>query len=345
MIYKNMLIHNCDTIVKDEFTGEEKLIRIPDKLRKALSPIGLKYSGYNTPGIEIRFRLLSEKAKLHIKIIYQEGAVRDKKIFAVFHGSFQGASHVVLDEQESLIRVERPENLPVLKEITERENLPFSPEVVRIIAPGDCHFMILKVEGEVEPPERKDMPKLTWLAYGSSITQGGSSISPIEAYASLTARKLKTDLINMGFGGSALLEPEMADYLAERKDWDFATLEMGINMTWDIEHGCMGDPEFFRSRVDYFIPRIAGAHPDKWIFCMDIFTTKDDYTGGEQAEIYRRIVREKVESLKLPKLRYLNGPGLLHGADSLTVDLIHPSDYGMMELSEALAAELRRALS
>lgn len=113
MIYKNMLIHNCDTIVKDEFTGEEKIIRIPDKLRRALSPIGLKYSGYNTPGVEIRFKLLSEKAKLRIKIIYQEGTVRDKKIFAIFHGSFQGASHVILDEQESLIQVEKPENSKV----------------------------------------------------------------------------------------------------------------------------------------------------------------------------------------------------------------------------------------
>ena len=43
----------------------------------------------------------------------------------------------------------------------------------------------------------------------------------------------------------------MADYIAGRDDWDFATLEMGINMIGDF------DVEEFRSRVEYFIPKIG----------------------------------------------------------------------------------------
>ena len=64
------------------------------------------------------------------------------------------------------------------------------------------------------------------------------------------AQLLGVDLINLGFGGGACLEPEIADYIAGRQDWDFASLELGINLLRQVE------PEEFARRVDYFVERI-----------------------------------------------------------------------------------------
>mgnify|MGYP002555374518 FL=1 len=45
------------------------------------------------------------------------------------------------------------------------------------------------------------------------------------------AQALGVDYLNLGFAGNALMEEEMANYLVSRRDWDFASVEMGINTT------------------------------------------------------------------------------------------------------------------
>lgn len=68
-----------------------------------------------------------------------------------------------------------------------------------------------------------------YLAYGSSITHGSLGLVQPDSYVFRIAQLLGTDYINLGFAGKALMEPEMAEYIVSRKDWNFATVEMGIN--------------------------------------------------------------------------------------------------------------------
>ena len=57
--------------------------------------------------------------------------------------------------------------------------------------------------------------------------------------------------------------------------------------------------EEFREKIDYFITTIAEKHPDKWIFCIDIFLCRHDFLGNEKAEAFRAIVKEQVQKLAL----------------------------------------------
>lgn len=337
MIYQQTELHNCYDIVEDVETGGRKMIRIPEQVRKNMSLIGRKYTAYNTPNAEIRFCMKSEEVKLHFQIFHPEGGYYADQALEVYFGCFQNENLRILDDQNDMVYIRKPENMELLKKLAIEEGHPFSPEVVRVIAPGDCHLMLKSVEGEIEPPTGKLQPARRWLAYGSSITQGSNGLHPSGAYASIAAARLKVDLINLGFGGSALLEPEMADYLAERDDFDFISLEMGVNMTWNIEENCPGDPEFFRKRVDYFVSRIADAHPDKWIFCLDQFRNKDDYTGEGQTALYRQIVKEKVASLSRKKVVYLDCTSYLDSSDCLCTDLLHPSTKGCAKIGNKLA--------
>lgn len=330
-------LHNCYDITEDAYDGTTKLIRVPEWVRCKMGQIGSRFTAYNTPNMEVRFCMESEAVTVSFRIHHPEGGSYGSQALEVYFGCFQDDNLRILDDAHCEITIKKPENMELLKKLTKENHLPFSPEVVRIIAPGDCHLMIEHIEGSIRTPKRWQTPKLRWLAYGSSITQGSNGLHPGGTYAAIAARRLGVDLINFGFGGSALLEPEMADFIADRNDFDFLTLEMGVNMTWDIENNCQGDPELFRRRVDYFVTRIADAHRDKWIFCLDIFRNKDDYTINGLTECYRAVVKEKVEKLGRDRVIYLDGLQFLKSPDSLCTDLLHPSSKGCAEIGNKLA--------
>jgi lysophospholipase L1-like esterase len=159
-------------------------------------------------------------------------------------------------------------------------------------------------------------------------------------YAMRTAQHLGVDLINLGFGGGAHCEREMADYIAARGDWDFATLELGINMVSWME------TPVFAERVAYFIPTIAEAHPDAWIFCIDMFPFYMDFEPeSERNHAYRAVVREVVEDLAYPKVLHLDGRDLLRNTAGLAADVLHPAPSGMEEIATNLATRIQRTMS
>ena len=59
--------------------------------------------------------------------------------------------------------------------------------------------------------KREDKPVVF---YGSSITQGASATTPATDYVSVLSRRFDTDILNLGFSGSAKGEQTMMDYLA-----------------------------------------------------------------------------------------------------------------------------------
>ena len=115
---------------------------------------------------------------------------------------------------------------------------------------------------------------------------------PRDAYPARIGRLLGVDAINLGLGGGAHLEPEMADYIGGRDDWDFASLEMGINL-----FGGNRTTEEVRARVAGFLPRLAARRPERWIFCTDLFTCIHDVGGNPRSAEYRRSGREAVKAI------------------------------------------------
>ena len=219
--------------------------------------------------------------------------------------------------------------------------MPFDSGLTRMILPYIPPVRLIDFEGDVSPPEPGQTPNTTQLSYGSSITHGATAIRSTGTYASRTSQLLVYDLINLGFGGGAHCESQLADYIAGRTDWDLATMEMGINMVGADKFTV----EVFEERVNYFVEKIARTHQDKWIFCLDLFTFTEDLLGRDgKQERFREVVRKTVEDLDLPRLVYLNGKDLLQNIPGLTFDLVHPSPFGMEEIARNLSSAIMSSI-
>ena len=329
MFYKNVEFYNVAEIIEQEV--EKCFTRIPDKLRVALNE-SAKLRAFSTAGCEIRFNLKSETGKIVLK------TESESHLAEVYQGVFKVVSHIISPEPTE-IPISLPGNMELLNKITKEKKFPFDAYLTRVILPHLAPTNMVKIEGDFALPTKEQTPKTRYLAYGSSITHGSSACRPTGTYTMRTAQLLGVDLINLGFGGGAHCESQMADYIAERNDWDFATLELGINMVGGFETAD------FKKRVEYFIEKISATHPEQWIFCMDLFTFYADFEpASTKQDEFRRIVKETVEKLNMPKLIHIDGREILKNSSGLMIDLVHPSPEGMEEIAKNLTQYIRKFL-
>jgi lysophospholipase L1-like esterase len=337
MLYKNAELYNIRAIAPLP-DGGFRLSRIPDDLRLKMNA-SAQNTAFYTCGCEIRFNIRQGPAKIVLRRTPGNGVPVDPAgVAEVWFGPFEGDWTICprsIGPEPTTLTITAPANLEQLQRYAIENGLAYDPALVRVILPYDWFTELVDIEGEIDPPLPEQAPARKLLAYGSSITHGGGAVRPTESYAMLTASRLGMDLINLGFAGSAHMEAEMARFIAHEIDWDLATLEMGINVigSWPVEQ--------FRERVQVFVHEIAIAHPERWIFCIDLFTCVHDLQGDPLIDAYRQMVRETVEGLALPRLVYINGQSLLTGAAGLTADLVHPSSAGMQEIATRLVEVIR----
>ena len=86
--------------------------------------------------------------------------------------------------------------------------------------------------------------------YGTSITQGGCASRPGMVHTAILGRRLDRPVINLGFSGNGLMEPEMATLLAKLDPAVFV-LDCLPNMT----------PNLVKERVEPFVRTLRRSHP------------------------------------------------------------------------------------
>ncbi len=96
-----------------------------------------------------------------------------------------------------------------------------------------------------------------WLHHGSSISQGSNATHPTGTWPAVAARLTGTELINLGYGGSALLDPFVARTIRDTAA-HLISLEIGINLV---------NTDLLRLRafgpaVHGFLDTIRDGHPD-----------------------------------------------------------------------------------
>ncbi len=283
-----------------------------------------------TTGCELRFNLKSPEAVVTLRMDARPA------IAELWHGPFMDRDWFTIGLEPTTIKTvwhKRPETVA---SIAGSRPLRHDPALYRILLPWRPQVTVLDIQGEFEPPRPDQSPATKYLAYGSSITHGNTSVRPSATYASRTAQRLGVDLINLGLGGGAHLEPEMADYIAGRDDWDFATLEMGVNIVSTVP------VKEFAERVDYFVSTISRSNPDRWVFCIDMFPLWVDFDQDPRlTRGYRKVVRDAVGRLNLPRLAHLDGRRLLKDLSNLTGDVVHLAPAGMEEVSVNLARAIK----
>ncbi len=338
MLYKNVELHNIEEVRSIEGHDGVRLQRVPEDVRLALNE-GAQFQMLQPDSAELRFVADSPVCRITLS---SEGPSR----VTVFNGLFDGRQRFIMGPEPQTIELVMNECIWQLDE-GYWSKMSFSPRVCRVILGGPEREPIFfhGIEGQsIRPPKANEVPSLRYLAYGTSITQGFDAEGPQLSYASQVARHLGADLINLGVGGSAHCEPELADYTAGRTDWHIATLALSVNMD--------GFPlDVFRERVSYMVNKIAGSRPQRPVACITLYPyfrdfgidEKDAVYGG-RPEKYRQILRDVVEACPHHNVHLLEGPELLTDISGLTSDLIHPADNGMIEMGWRLAERLKRLL-
>ena len=109
----------------------------------------------------------------------------------------------------------------------------------------------------------------------------------------------------------------------------------------------------FYDRVSYMVNTVSGANTERPVACITLWPFFNDMTldGGKPrkaeggtAEEFRQSLRDAVAACPNPNVCLLEGPELMTATAGLTGDLIHPGDYGMMEMGINLAAKLKQLL-
>ena len=326
MIFDQMEFHNVEAMVWEE--DGYKMSRLPRDVAKQLDQGIRDNTSFFSTGVEVRFRLTGEEVKLHLRADPDEEA----QTALIFYGSIQGGwqySAKAIGEKETVITVKYPEELGKLEAISKQAKLPFSPRMVRILLPyGTCHYLVK--EGDTEPPHKSDAPGECYLAYGSSITHGGMALMTPWTYPFQIACKFGMDYINQGYAGSAFMEKPMAEYIVSRKDWTFASVEMGINML----NNPLNDAAY-EQRIKEFIEILAAD--SRPVFVTDIFTHNGE--KQERTELFRDIVRKHAEGTNLI---YTPGKQLLCNPEYISADMTHPTREGIAQIAERWSEIMQR---
>ncbi len=188
------------------------------------------------------------------------------------------------------------------------------------------------------PPARQNTTKSV-VFYGTSIVHGIAASRPGMAYPAILCRRLDCTMINLGFSGNAVCEPEIATLLAEL-DPSAYMLDPLPNM----------NAEMVTERMPAFIAKIREAHPKTPIILVENTEMGDAPVNPSRRNGYsasnavlRKIFEQRVKAGD-KKLFYIRGDKLLGTDGEGTVDRVHPSDLGFMRMANEMEPILRRAL-
>jgi len=330
MIYKNIELYNVSELCEGRI-GMQPLrfpVEVAEKCGERIINASRAMSG-----VELRFNLEDDEAEITLCT----SAENSSTIACLYWGDISGGWHDVvyrIYSEPTTIKIQKHPNMDALHTIDKLSNNSYDSSLVRLLFPISG-VEIIDVKGKVSPPRKEQLPSLTYLAYGSSITHGSLGILPTNTYAYRTAHALSAQLINLGVAGSAFMEDAMADFVASRS-FSFATLEMGINVINKIS------TEEYDSRIRNFITKVASSHPDQKIFCIDMVYSEFDLIGDQKATEFRNTLKKAVEDLHFENTVYINGLTLMDSPKWLSADLVHPSVWGCQEISDNLSKIIKK---
>lgn len=340
MIFDKVDFHNIEATYNHKGIDGVLLGRIPESVSNNLSRAG-QIMMICPSGSEIRFVSDTYPVKVTLsvdKIMEKigQGLLTDAH---VFFGGFQTRQRFLITQKKTAFEIIMPPNFKEMAEkVASKE--PFSFNVCRVrfwgtMMSSPIRFHGIEAKGNIRPPQAHELPKLRYLAYGSSLTQGAYASGPHLSYINLVALKLGADVINLGSCCSAYCEPEIADYIAGRNDWDFATLALSVNMVKEYS------PKEFSKRVKYMVNKIAESNRKRPVICITIKPYYGDYLKSEKPDLYRKILRDIVKDYPFNNVYLVEGQQLMPDvAGGLSLDMVHLGDYGMIQIADNLTKKI-----
>ncbi|WP_448317387.1 GDSL-type esterase/lipase family protein [Streptomyces sp. CO7] len=246
------------------------------------------------------------------------------------------------------------------------DGLPARDKDVEIWLPHNevTELIALRTDAPVEPAP--DSGRRVWLHHGSSISHGSHATHPTEIWPALAAAAGGVELVNLGFGGGAMLDPFTARAMRDTPA-DLISVKVGIN----IVNADAMRLRAFGPAVHGFLDTVREGHPDTPLLVVSpiLCPTHEDTPGplmpdfadgsvrfratGDPAEVpagrltltmirevLARIVKERAAEDE--NLHLLDGLALFGEQEQAELPLpdgIHPSPEGHRRIAENFARQ------
>ncbi|MEU5951218.1 GDSL-type esterase/lipase family protein [Streptomyces sp. NPDC047525] len=245
--------------------------------------------------------------------------------------------------------------------------LPDGDKDIEIWLPHNesTELVALRTDAPIQPAP--DRGRKVWLHHGSSISHGSDAASPTTTWPALAASLGGAELINLGLGGSALLDPFTARALRDTPA-DLISVKIGIN----VVNADLMRLRAFGPAVHGFLDTIREGHPTAPLLVVSpiLCPIHEDTPGpsapdfnalgegrlgfvamGEPAEtasgkLTLVIIRDELariveqRSAEDPNLYYLDGRELYGDGDSAELplpDQLHPDAATHRRMGERFA--------
>lgn len=170
--------------------------------------------------------------------------------------------------------------------------------------------------------------------YGSSITNGGCCSRPGMTYEAQISRMLDCNHHNLGFGGSAKAEIEIAEYIAG--------LEMSA-FVYDYDYNAR-DAQWLLETHERMFNIVREKHPTLPII---IITRPDIIPSDDRDSRFEAIKRTYDNAIANgdKNVYFISGASFFDGLpNDFTVDGVHPTDLGFYYMAKGTAAVLEKVL-
>lgn len=333
--------------------NNKKFYRLPPDLSKNDVNEGALYLANNTSGVCVRFRTDSPEILLRAKAVNpcffnhmpQTGVngfdsfyrkpgheyLYNKTVIPNLQGSYETAQRTTPAAEDGIISGMIGENSS--GEMWEWIiNFPLYGGVESV----EIGF---KADAKVMPPRPHRIADPV-LFYGSSITQGGCASRPGNNYTAMLSRELDVEQINLGFSGSALGEPAVAETIARLKLSAFVM---------DYDHNAPS-PEHLEQTHEKFFNIIRSIQPELPV----IFISKPNFHYVHHhvtaVDARRRTIIQRTYLNALDKgdknVFFIDGEKLFDSEhrDFCTVDGCHPNDLGFYRMFRTILPVLQQIL-
>ena len=135
-------------------------------------------------------------------------------------------------------------------------DLPAGPKDVEIWLPHDETTELVELRSDAPLELAALAGRKVWLHHGSSISQGSNAAHPTGVWPMRAAALAGVDLVNLGFGGSALLDPFTARSMRDTPA-DLVSVKIGIN----VVNTDLMRLRAFGPAVDGFLDTLRDGHP------------------------------------------------------------------------------------
>ncbi|MBA2813537.1 lipase [Streptomyces sp. KM273126] len=235
--------------------------RLPARARAQCADPQLAMAEAQPSGVRLAFRTRATAVELDTlptKRVYVGAPPRPDGVYDLIvdgrlagQGSVTGGNTLTIDMSGGT--AERHSGPPGTLRFT---GLPGTVKDVEIWLPHNetTELAALRTDAPIEPAV--DPGRRVWLHHGSSISQGSDAVGPTTTWPALAASLGGVELINLGLGGSALLDPFTARTIRDTPA-DLISVKIGINLV----NADLMRLRAFTPAVHGFLDTIREGHP------------------------------------------------------------------------------------